>query len=68
MTTLAGSGHPGLRDGIGTAAQFYEPGGLTLAGRALYVADTNNHAIRTVDIHTGETKTLRIVAQGGRGL
>ena len=39
---------------------FYEPGGLTVAGDKLYVADTNNHAIRVVDLKTKETKTLPI--------
>ncbi len=39
---------------------FFEPGGLTAAGGKLYVADTNNHAIRTVDLKTGEATTLAI--------
>jgi DNA-binding beta-propeller fold protein YncE len=42
----------------GTAAQFYEPGGLSLAGDKLYVADTNNHAIRVVDLTTDTTATI----------
>ncbi|MGH9958473.1 MAG: hypothetical protein ACREBC_15290, partial [Pyrinomonadaceae bacterium] len=39
---------------------FYEPGGLSVASNKLYVADTNNHAIRVVDLTTRETSTLRI--------
>jgi len=39
---------------------FYEPGGLSIAKDKLYVADTNNHAIRVVDLNTKETKTLVI--------
>ena len=39
---------------------FYEPGGLTVANDKLYVADTNNHAIRVVDLKTKQTTTLRI--------
>jgi thiol-disulfide isomerase/thioredoxin len=50
VTTLAGTGKPGLADGRASKAQFDEPGSLTLAGRMLYVADMNNHAIRTVDL------------------
>ena len=41
------------RPGTGLDASrsgFYEPGGLSIAGNTLYVADTNNHAIRTVDL------------------
>src|SRR5207237_10503668 len=42
----------------GATPSFYEPGGLSYANGKLYVADTNNHAIRVVDAHTGETATL----------
>ena len=37
---------------------FNEPGGLALAGSTLYVADTNNHAIRAVDVETRMVTTL----------
>jgi DNA-binding beta-propeller fold protein YncE len=63
VTTFAGSGQPGHRDGDAASAQFYEPGGLSLAGRTLYVADTNNHAIRTVDVETGAVGTVTLEAQ-----
>ncbi len=46
----------GWRDG--PEALFYEPGGVDVLGRTLYIADTNNHSIRTVDLDTGETSTL----------
>jgi thiol-disulfide isomerase/thioredoxin/DNA-binding beta-propeller fold protein YncE len=55
---FAGSGKPGQADGA--KSSFYEPGGLSVAGDKLYVADTNNHAIRVVDLKTKETKTLPI--------
>jgi thiol-disulfide isomerase/thioredoxin len=55
---FAGSGKPGQADGL--KSSFYEPGGLAVAGDKLYVADTNNHAIRVVDLKTKETKTLPI--------
>src|SRR5207248_10066537 len=58
VNTFAGSGKPGQADGA--LPSFYEPGGLTVAGYKLYVADTNNHAIRVVDLKTKETKTLPI--------
>ena len=58
VTTLFGSGKPGQQDG--TSASFYEPGGLALANDKLYVADTNNHAIRVIDLKTKRASTLRI--------
>lgn len=47
MTTLAGSGQPGLRDGPTTSSQLSEPSGLSLGpNNTLYIADTNNSTIR----------------------
>ena len=34
----------------GGKATFNEPGGISAAGGKLYVADTNNHAIRVVEL------------------
>jgi DNA-binding beta-propeller fold protein YncE len=34
----------------GKDATFNEPAGITVAGDKLYVADTNNQSIRTVDL------------------
>jgi thiol-disulfide isomerase/thioredoxin len=58
VKSFAGTGKPGQSDGANPS--FYEPGGLAVAGDKLYVADTNNHAIRVVDLKTKETKTLPI--------
>jgi hypothetical protein len=58
VTTLFGTGKPGQADG--SSASFYEPGGLALANGKLYIADTNNHAIRVVDLKTKQAVTLRI--------
>jgi DNA-binding beta-propeller fold protein YncE len=55
VTTLAGETR-GWRDGA--APLFYEPGGIDAAGGTLFVADTNNHVIRTLDIATGAAGTL----------
>ncbi len=55
-----GAGRPGHVDGAATAARFYEPGGLSAAGRHVYVADTNNHAVRVVELASGEVHTLGI--------
>jgi len=56
--TLAGSGQAGLDDGA--EATFDEPAGISAAGGKLYVADTNNHAIRVIDVASGVTSTLTI--------
>ena len=59
--TLAGTGEAGFRDGANNEALFQEPGGLAVAGGRIYVADTNNHAIRTVDLRSGEVRTLELI-------
>jgi sugar lactone lactonase YvrE len=49
--TLAGTGGSGRADAdAGMQATFNEPGGISAAGGRLYVADTNNHLIRIVDL------------------
>ena len=60
IVTVAGDTDDGLADGVGKAAQFDEPGGITFHEGHLYVADTNNHAVRIVDTLTGEVRTLRV--------
>jgi len=58
--TVAGSGQAGLQDGSGEEALFNEPGGLSSANGKLYIADTNNHAVRTLDIVSGEVASLEL--------
>ena len=58
--TLAGNGAPGHADGPPTQAQFSEPSGLSIANNQIYIADTNNHAIRTTNPETGEVATLEL--------
>ncbi|HYH86579.1 MAG TPA: thioredoxin-like domain-containing protein [Pyrinomonadaceae bacterium] len=55
---FVGTGRPGQADGA--LASFYEPGGLSVARGRLYVADTNNHAVRVVDLKTKQSATLVI--------
>ena len=57
LTTLAGS-TAGFADGIAAAARFDEPSGAVLVGDRVVVADTNNHALRSVDLATGAVDTL----------
>jgi DNA-binding beta-propeller fold protein YncE len=58
VTSLFGTGKPGQADG--PSPSFYEPGGLALANGNLYVADTNNHAIRVIDLKTKRATTLKL--------
>jgi DNA-binding beta-propeller fold protein YncE len=49
--TIAGTGQAGDQDAAdGGKATFNEPAGLSAADGKLYVADTNNHAIRVVEL------------------
>lgn len=59
-TSYIGIGTPGHEDGAGPFAQFHEPAGLSIARGKLYIADTNNHAIRVADLETQEVGTLEI--------
>ena len=48
VTTMAGSGVSGALDDTGKAVSFNEPAGITTDGSYLYVADTENHAVRKI--------------------
>ena len=67
VTTLAGNGRRGLEDGRGPRARFHEPSGLSVCGSKLYVADTNNHAIRVIERATGHVSTLAFTERSGPG-
>ena len=58
VKTFLGRGKPGQVDGA--SPSFYEPAGLATANGKLYIADTNNHAVRVVDLKTKSTSTLNI--------
>jgi DNA-binding beta-propeller fold protein YncE len=58
VRSFAGNRKPGQVDG--NEPSFYEPGGLSIANGKIYVADTNNHAIRVVDLKTRATSTLML--------
>lgn len=51
-------------DGAATEATFYEPAGIIINGKNLYVADTRNNRIRKVVIATGEVSTLTWITNG----
>jgi hypothetical protein len=64
---LAGTGEQGYAGDGGPArlARLAGPKGLALAGRSLYLADTENHCIRRIDLETGIITT--VLGTGARG-
>jgi DNA-binding beta-propeller fold protein YncE len=60
-----GSGDAGHFDGDSSHAAFHSPHGLSLLREMLYVADTGNHAVRRINLRTGDIDTL--VGNGRRG-
>lgn len=62
VVRIIGRGERGFQDGEIDQATFNHPHGLALRGPAdigtLFVADTENHAIRAVNLETGTVRTL----------
>jgi sugar lactone lactonase YvrE len=59
VTTLAGASSAGSVDATGSKARFFRPQSLVAAGEGtLYVADTENHAIRKLSVATGKVTTF----------
>ena len=53
-----GTGDAGSADGSFDKATFHRPQGLALSGDLLYVADTENHLIRRVDLQKQLVETI----------
>ena len=62
VKALIGSGETGFDDGDFDAATFDHPQGMAFDGETLYVADTENHALRAVDL---ELETVSTIAGTG---
>ena len=58
--TVFGKGPPGHVDGAADETQFSEPSGISFANGNMYIADTNNHAIRVAGLDSGVVSTLEI--------
>lgn len=65
LSVTIGSGTEGLKDGNFKEATFNNPRGLLFMHGFLYVADTDNHALRRINLDTGQVETLS--GNGKRG-
>lgn len=72
-----GDGQSGLTDGSFSTARFFRPQGLCFdpKNELIYVADTENHAVRQIDLKSRSVKTLagngrqaRRFGQEGKGV
>ncbi|MFI5454294.1 MAG: thioredoxin-like domain-containing protein [Isosphaerales bacterium] len=57
-SVVIGSGEEGFEDGDFKVATFNRPQGMCLEGETLFVADTENHAIRAIDLKDGKVSTI----------
>jgi sugar lactone lactonase YvrE len=66
---VAGTGEQGYSGdgGDARAARLAGPKGLSWSGGSLYVADTENHVIREIDLKTGIIRTVLGTGQPGDG-
>src|SRR5712691_7705475 len=62
-----GSGDPGLVDGPAGQAAFQQPQGMAKSSTTLYVADTENHAIRSIDLESDAVTTLAGTGEQAQG-
>ena len=67
VQATVGSGLAGFTDGGFAEASFRKPQGLTESGDLVYVADTENHAIRAIDRHAHMVTTVAGTGELGAG-
>ncbi len=69
VRAVIGLGEIGLQDGAFADARFHQPQGLALSadGSTLYVADTENHALRAVDLKAKRVATIAGTGEQARG-
>lgn len=67
LTAVVGSGLAGNTDGGYADASFRKPQGVAQLGRVLYVADTENHELRAIDLDRQTVTTVAGTGQLGQG-
>ncbi|NCY24908.1 MAG: hypothetical protein EBX37_08580 [Alphaproteobacteria bacterium] len=60
LDDAAGTGKQGAADGEAAKASFNEPGALLKVKDKLYIADSNNYALRTLSLSDGKVETLPV--------
>ncbi len=56
--SVVGSGMPGATDGAFHKACFYQPRGIAVDLREVYVADSGNHLLRRINLEDGSVDTV----------
>ncbi|MGH7282049.1 MAG: hypothetical protein ACRELY_11035, partial [Polyangiaceae bacterium] len=67
VTDVVGSGLAGGTDGSFAEASFRKPQGVTRLGNMIYVADTENHEIRAIDLDKKNVSTVAGTGQLAHG-
>ncbi len=67
VTDVVGSGLAGNTDGSFAEASFRKPQGVTRLGNVIYVADTENHELRAIDLDKKNVTTVAGTGELGRG-
>lgn len=67
LIEIIGDGGIGTKDGGYAEAQFNKPQGMALFEETLYVADTENHLLRKVDLKEKNVKTIAGLGEQWRG-
>ena len=62
---VIGTGEEAFIDGPLAVSAFNHPQGMAIDGEVLYVADTENHAIRRVDLQSGQVETIAGTGEQG---
>ncbi|XP_028217682.1 protein SUPPRESSOR OF QUENCHING 1, chloroplastic isoform X1 [Glycine soja] len=65
VSTIAGTGKAGFKDGTAVKAQLSEPSGIVEGNKGrLFIADTNNSLIRYLDLNINETELRTLELKG----
>ncbi|XP_024977905.1 protein SUPPRESSOR OF QUENCHING 1, chloroplastic [Cynara cardunculus var. scolymus] len=65
VSTLAGTGKAGFKDGAASSAQLSEPAGIVEADQGrLFIADTNNSLIRYLDLNKENAELVTLELKG----